>query len=905
MRVESIAGIWQVDIGDGPVDGKFPASLDENLIGHKDDGSNLWKRASLVQTKDGGEGVIPTRFTRRVTFEGQAKISRTIDIKREGNERVFLSIERARHLRLFINGTEIEPVWTANIASPYVFELSDFKDGQYECLILSDNSYPTWPREAIVYSSAATDETQTNWNGLLGKLDLHYVPQNCIKTLRIYPKGQNLDVFVELSAMTSADARLVLRSGALAETLVVDLEMSRGEHELKYTLPLNKDVRLWDEEEGHLYLMEATLESLGQVASRTERFGVREFSINDEGRLSLNGRSIFVRSETNCAVFPKTGYSPMTKEEWTDVLGVFRSYGVNLMRFHSHCPPIAAFEAADEMGMLMQPELNHWNATDAFEPEADYEYYKTEVIAILRMLANHPSFVMFSWGNELCTGDLGLERMTEFILMAKDYDPTRLYANASNAFYGAHGADPNSDFYTSQKYGGSDLRGSFAGHKGGGVEGFINEMHPNTSLNYDDAIHKLRQDFDGAVFSFEVGQFEVFPDFDEINRYDGITDPGNYRLVRDKVEDRGLMEKWPRYVEASGEMSILGYRAEVEAALRTRGLSGMSLLGLQDFPGQGTAIVGMLNALLESKPYPFAKPERFRAFFRADLPLVLLDRFTYEESEDLIAKLQFANFTKDAVNAAFDYRLIRQTDGVVLAKGSFDEADYAAGKLHDVATLEISLPALDQATRFDLEVEINGIQNSYPIWVYPRIMPRKPDSVYETKVFDDKAIQVLKDGGKVYLTPAVTKEAMPNSIETQLTTDFWSVGTFPEQEGGMGQFIDKEHPLFKDFPTDMYSSWQWWPMATTRALILPHEIDAIVTEMDSYAYLRPMAKLFECECLNGRLLVSSMGLQDLQEHPEARSLLSSIYVYMDSDEFKPDQRFDTQWIQQIFKSKDN
>ena len=148
----------------------------------------------------------------------------------------------------------------------------------------------------------------------------------------------------------------------------------------------------------------------------------------------------------------------------------------------------------------------------------------------------------------------------------------------------------------------------------------------------------------------------------------------------------------------------------------------------------------------------------------------------------------------------------------------------------------------------------------------------------------------------MYLTPPSTKEALPGSIRAQFTTDFWSVGTFAQQAGGMGQLIDSAHPLFADFPTDNHTDWQWWPMASRRAVILPKRIQAIITEMDSYAYLRPMAQLFECRCGGGRLLFSSLGLQDLQQYPEARALLSSIYRYLAGEEFAPEQELDVETV---------
>ena len=89
-------------------------------------------------------------------------------------------------------------------------------------------------------------------------------------------------------------------------------------------------------------------------------------------------------------------------------------------------------------------------------------------------------------------------------------------------------------------------------------------------------------------------------------------------------------------------------------------------------------------------------------------------------------------------------------------------------------------------------------------------------------------------------------------------------------------------------------------MANQRAMILPSKIKAIVTEMDSYAFLRPMAKLFEGKCGNGKILVSSLGLHQLTQYPEARTLLQAVYRYVSSDAFAPDQTLSRDWLNQLF-----
>ena len=819
------------------------------------------------------------------------------------------------------------------LSTPYIFELTGTAPGEHEFTFLSDNSYPGMPKAAICYSSAATDETQTNWNGILGECSMYTRPQNFIDSLRVYPRavkkeeknkagGYLLDVCVELAPGAKEiykDTKIVLQSEALAAgelentQMLTEIISCSGEELAEagtdkqenakiveiwfHNLPLRKNVKLWDEDEGNLYEVVATLdcgmpaEDGGDSTDEYRTcFGIRSFGDNGSGRLALNGRAIFLRGEANCAEYPETGHTPMTIPEWKEILLKYRSYGINCVRFHSHCEPEAAFAAADELGMLLQPELSHWDPKDAFGTEESYRYYRAELVDLLKTYANHPSFVILTLGNELQAQDEGRERMRELVRTAKRMDPTRLYANGSNAFYGEEGCDPESDFYTSQSCKDVVIRGTFSG-----MRGYLNENYPSTDRTYDEAMAEIRKEYQKPVFSFEVGQFEVLPDFEELESFHGISDPVNLKLIKKRVEERGLLPTWEKYVEATGELSRLAYREEIEAAMRTRELSGISLLGLQDFPGQGTALVGMMNSHLEPKPYPFARPERFREFFTESRIFVKMPRYTHEEGEHLTAEVEVANFGKESITGELGWTLGYRDCAVNSGRGELRcgradrQKNCPPGTYTSLGRLDIPLEVKGVSAALILTVSIGDCTSTYPVWVYQKTSPECPKNVYETRVFDEQTRAVLQNGGRVYLSPDADKESLPYSIKTQFTTDFWSVGTFADQEGGMGQLIDTEHPIFKEFPTDFHTDWQWWIMATKRAVILPHPMKTIITEMDSYAFLRPMAQMIEFRCLKGKVLLSTMELHKSQQYPEARALQTAIYEYLSGEDFEPSE----------------
>lgn len=916
-KIYSLKGTWQAKLADGSLyEVQLPGTLDTNGIGDRDKGANQWHpEINLGNAEDIINENVPiaTRYTRKHTYEGAVAFTRVIHYQPSEGTRVFLEAERARCLKLLVNDKEIVPV-IGSLSSPYLFEVTGLLSGTDTITLLSDNSYPGLPHDDIVYSSAATDETQTNWNGILGYFQLREEKEVYIRTVRVYPLGKTISVDVEVDAVQPFEGIIRIESNAIAsgqndhqvrqsvmltkDNITQQKTSCKTIHALFHQIPCRDNVRIWDEYEGNLYQLTAVLEIKDAMAdSREVTFGIRDFGDNGHGRLTLNNRVIFVRSETNCAVFPETGHDPMEVEDWLEILQKYKDYGINYMRFHSHCPPDAAFCAADRLGIMMQPELSCWNPKDALESQESYRYYCRELMQILTSYANHPSFVALTLGNELHNREMGKERMYELVQLAGSMDRTRLYAIGSNTYYGAEGCDKNSDFYTSQKYYQEELRGCFAAESNqpgekGYLQGYINNRYPNTENNYDAAMEKLRENCQKPVFSFEVGQYEILPDFDELKSFQGVLEPENLRLIQKRVEQAGLSDVWKQYVEATGELSFIGYREEIEAVMRTRELSGISLLGLQDFPGQGTALVGMMNSHLEVKPYAFASPERFRYFFRESLPLVKLKKYTYETGEMLHAEIWVANYGKEDICGEFEVTLKSRE---CIIKDKISRKSYEQGNLTKAGDIDICLKGFHHAEELDLLVVLTDerkrirLENSYRIWVYPKVTPLCPDSVYEARHFDKKARKVLQEGGIVYLSPDATKEALPDSIRTQFTTDFWSVKTFAAQEGGMGQLIDVTHPIFETFPTETHTDWQWWCMATQRAVILPKYYHAIVTEMDSYAYLRPMAQLIECRCGGGRLLFSAFGLHNLQKYPEARALQASIYQYLASDRLLPEE----------------
>ena len=920
MKKMNLSGIWQATLPSGAEGiAILPGTLDTNGLGEPDRPEKQWHaEVNLGRAEDDafGENPIHTRFTRRFTSTGPASFRREIELpEMPSGLRPVVYVERSRQLRLYINGQEAETLLPGTLNTPWRFDAAGLRPGKNELRFVADNSYPGWPAGAIIYSSAATDETQTNWNGLLGEISLAALPPVMLLNPRMIPDRGMKTCSAAAEVIAPADwaggtVRLTLRCGALAEgEASCEVPLAGGAQTVTLSgVPLRGDLRLWQMEDSYLYSLSAEMEArspAGESCRDQQELpcGFRRLEADERHRLCLNGRRILLRSEANCAAWPETGHPPMEEEAWERIIRQYQAYGVNCLRFHSHCPPEAAFAAADRLGMLMQPELSQWDPEHALESEESWAYYRTELEETLRMLGRHPSFVMLTMGNELHAGDRGVERMEKLVRQAKKILPDRLYAWGSNAFYGARGCDPESDFYTAQNYGRFQMRAISAAQDEAHpdqktrIRGYLNNDYPDGKHNYSEGMAALRENCAQPLFSFEVGQYEVLPDFHELDLFHGVTDPINYRLILRRAEKQGLMPLWDRMVEATGELALIGYREEVEAVMRTPLMSGISLLSLQDFPGQGTALVGMLNAHLLPKPFPFARAERFEAFYRDSLPLLEMEKYTYQAGETLRAGLRAVNYGSRALEGTLRITLRAaeaKQDAPALAEMRLPGVRAPQGEAEIVGKVELNLPPVEAPLAALLQLELEEapaqFRNEYRVWIYPEEEPVESGAVIRAKILTEALLRQLEEGAAVLLEPPSEEACFPGGIRGQFSTDFWSVGTFPQQEGGMGLLIDDQHPLFRHFPTSFHTDYQWWLMAGQRAMRLPDESLAagiLVRQMDSYSQLRSMAMLMELRVGKGKILISSMGLAQLPQKPEVRALRNALVKYAGSADFNP------------------
>jgi hypothetical protein len=608
-----------------------------------------------------------------------------------------------------------------------------------------------------------------------------------------------------------------------------------------------------------------------------------------DSQLLVNGRPVFMRGTLECAVFPLTGFPSTEASYWKNIFAVCKSYGLNHIRFHSWCPPEIAFDEADSAGFYLHVECSSWanqGATIGDGKPLD-EFIYDESNRIVKAYGNHPSFCMMAYGNEPA-GENHVAYLTNFVEYWKKKDSRRLYTT------GAGWPVVDESDYNSTP----DPR---IQHWGAGLNSVINSKPPKTNYDWSDIIAKWKH----PTISHEIGQWCVYPDFKETALYTGVLKAKNFEIFKETLQEHGMKNLADSFLLASGKLQVLCYKADIEAALRTKNFGGFQLLGLNDFPGQGTALVGVVNAFWKNKGYVTGK--EFSRFCNATVPLAKFSKMIYLNDEDLNVPVEAANFSEAALQNVTSTWAIKTVSGKILFHGEFAQTNIPVGNGFQLGEIKQSLASVQQPSKLILTIAVAGHENTWDFFVYPSQNPEAGKNIFVTQEFNDETINKLNDGAKVLLTlkKGSVKKEKGGDVAIGFSSIFWNTAwTHNQPPHTLGILCNPKNPALKYFPTDYYSDWQWWDaMSHSDAIILDSvskNLKPIVRVIDDWVTARPLGLLFECNVGKGKLLVSSIDLlSDADERPEAKQLLYSLEKYMETDEFNPSIKVDASKISDL------
>jgi hypothetical protein len=861
--------------------------------------SSFFKSPAYARYRVPGNIKIPFWLQPLKHYQGAAWYQKEVTIPASWNgEEITLFLERCHwESRLWVDEREIG--MRNSLGTPHLYNLTEpLSPGKHIITICIDNR--TKAIDPGLNSHSISDHTQTNWNGIVGKMYLQARAAINIHDIRIYPDidQKKITAKINVNNHTGNPAKIKLSlnvKGAVnLPVQTAEFPIVAGQNRLSVEYPMGETVRLWSEFHPSLYHLTAVLTDLTSLKSDTCRsnFGMREFKAVGK-QIQVNHQPIFLRGTLECAIFPKTGYPPTDTEAWLRIFRICRAHGLNHMRFHSWCPPEAAFDAADRAGFYLHVECSSWaNTSSAIgdgKPIDNYIYEESQ--RMVETYGNHPSFCMMGYGTEPGGGNQ-VKYLTEFVQSWKRKDNRLIYTSGAgwpslkvNDFMGLADA-------RIQRY-------------GEGLKSIINASPPNSDYDWSSRIANLKQ----PVIGNEVGEWCVYPDFKEIPKYTGVVRAKNLEIFQETLKVHGMEHLADSFVMASGKLQALCYKAEVEAAFRTPDFGGFQLLDLHDFPGQGTALVGVLNAFWEEKGY--ISPKEYNRFCNSTVPLARMKKFSFTNDENFEAGIEVAHYGEIPFQACRTGWKISDSSGRIIQQAELIPTNIPVGGITQLGKVVLPLKSTTFPGKFTLEVTCNSFTNSWDFWVYPakRAKIAGADKIKIVSVLDQDTKNFLEQGGSVLLTfkKGSLKPEYGGKIVVGFSSIFWNMAwTQKQAPHTLGILCDPGHPALSEFPTQYHSNWQWWDaMSHSGAIDLtsfPKTLKPIVRVIDDWFTNRPLALLFEAKVGKGKVLISGIDLQsNMTSRLEAQQLLFSLEKYMSGNQFNPKVEVDVEMINNLSK----
>ncbi len=876
----------------------LPASMPEMLKGDEVTVTTRWTGSlfdstyyfnpRMAQFREPGNIKFPFFLTPVRQYVGAAWYKTSVDIPADWKgRRVEFYMERP-HIEstVWINGRKVGVRNSMSVGHSY--DITDFvKAGQKATIAVMVDNRLKEEYNVGINSHSVTDQTQGNWNGIVGKIEIKSYPVTFFSDIQVYPdlaaKSAKVKMVVESSKSTKGEITLSANSFNTAKSHKVDavkqsVTLKSGSNNVEIILPMGDDMQTWDEFDPALYMLSAEINAGGMQEKKEIRFGMREISIKDK-YFYVNGRQTLMRGTVECCLFPATGYAPMDVEAWIKVFRACRNYGLNHMRFHSYCPPAAAFEAADIVGFYLQPEGPSWPNYTAKLGEGDPidEYLMEETKRISKEYGNSPSFCFLAAGNE--PQGRFMEWLNNFVLYWKNTDSRRVYTGTAGW-----------SSRTENQY-----------HIEMGARGLSwKNARPETMSDFGLNISRVTVPY----LSHETGQWCVFPNLNERRKYTGVNKAYNFDIFETLLEENGMGKLAYDFHMSSGKLQALAYKHEIEKTLRTQGYSGFQLLAINDYSGQGSALVGVTDVFYDAKEYISA--EEWRRFCNVTVPLTRMEKFVFTKGETLSAKVEVAHFGPEPLKGVRTLYKITDYLGAVITEGVVAQGDIEIGSCQQIGEVTFALDGLTAPRKYNLEIAIEGTEyvNDWDFWVYDTALEIDKGKVLVTKDVDE-AMKELANGGDVMLI-APKGVSYGKEIVQHLSPVFWNTSWFkmrPPHTTGL--FVNEYHPAFKDFPTEYHSNLQWWELVNNaspmRMSDFPIEFQPLVQSIDTWFLSRKAGMLFEAKVLNGRLMMTTMDLtSDPENRVVARQMYKSLLNYMNGEKFRPAFEIPEQTVRDLY-----
>ena len=815
---------------------------------------------------------------------------------------------QGRHFTLFLERAHWQStVWVddkefpANdsLVAPHITDLGVLTPGKHRLSIRVDNRTQLPGQGHLIDSHSVSDSLGATWNGIVGKIELRATTPVWIEDLQVFPHVETKSITVKgkIGNVTGQSGTNELhflitpfnfsKAPRMASGTNVTFSWDASGGSFETEISLNTNVEAWDEFNPTIYRLAVWP---GPFDPAGVHFGLREITHNDKDLL-INGRPVNLRLTHDGGGFPLTGYPAMDVASWKKIIQTCKDYGLNGIRFHSWCPPEAAFEAADELGFYLQPECGLWGD---FGSPVMKQWLNDETVRLLKAYGNHPSFILLSPSNE----PRNYSRFTpQWAATNYAQDNRRLYSA------GTGWADPSqvnggAQFAALVRFGRGELR--------------------NASGWFGRDYRTALQDVHIPVLAHEVGQWCAYPDFDVMKKFTGYLQPGNYDIFKYIAEQNGVLDEDKDFAWASGRFQLACYKEEIEANLRTPGLAGFQLLDLHDYLGQGTALIGVLDAFWQPKSYVTAA--EYHRFAGPTVPLARLEHRIYTSDQSLESDVEIYHFGEKPIVGAVPYWKIVNLSGATVASGEWEARDIPIGKNIPLGKISANLSKLTAPGQYRLVVGVGDdvrslkssetkmsepphvgsykvFENDWNFWLYPaQVSAATPSDVLVTRTWSEAATR-LAAGGKVLFMPGAADLDPAKCPPMKNVPVFWNIqmtvrppqNARPKFDAMLGLLCDTNHPALAEFPTEPNCDWQWTPLVNNvRSINLsqaPRSLRPIVWAIDDWNRNWKLGVIFECNVGPGRLLVSAINLE--RGGSQLQQLRRSLLDYMAGEKFKP------------------
>ncbi len=885
------------------LDGQWSFQLDPDNFGDQEQWQAPAKKLSgtiIVPGAWDAQGYGPETDKMRHNFIGKGWYKRTVYVPAAGEgHRFYLKFGGVyRDVRVWVNGREAG--YHIGYVSQFEFDVTPFvQPGRPAEITLCVNSKQQIDIDPLMGCIDIIDHLFSFWGGIQGHVDLERRNATWLDELFVQPQLSADRVLVSARVSGAAGGADTVRlevfgpDGNQAATSELLLIRAFAGERLEISAGLPGAPR-WTPESPKLHRGRLTLLQGQQVVDTIEtRFGMRSIEIRGSD-FYVNGIKYYLNGYGDDAVYVETIAPPSDKQFYLDRLKVAKNYGFNFVRHHSHFVNPEYYEACDEIGMFVSPELpiaypRFYNRAKGVGRDL---YLKEWSVAIIRY-RNHPSIFDWCVGNELWDG---VDLAPQFMNVARKLDPTRPFVDSDGLF----------------------PPGFIDGTKDRPTLDFYSVMFEILTLPLENPDKFATGTPLKPIVGHEEGNFVHFPRLDSIPLYDKTPfKPFWLTVARDKIAEQGLLAETPNWSLQSEKLYYLCHKINLEALRKNPKISGYHWWLLQPWYPGSNGLVDIHRRDLSNTP------ERVR---QINAPIVLLQDgldLNYRGNQTVRLQLSTSNYSPAALQSPELSWEVRRA-GKIVHEGRCPAGEVAQGQIVPLGFIEFKLADSTGPEKFEIKVALKAggqtVTNQWDSWVYPakapaleerhplyasadllpmltayqpKLIPARGElpspAVYVVRQPDERLIKVAERGSSVViLSPA---GVFPTDVTTFKSA--WWLGVFPGDSNAGTVVYDS--PVTKAMTPDGWCDGGWFrllqgaqtvilddlpaqPDVVIRALNVHSAPTGFTRELDYDFIWRNKSLLFETRVGEGSWIVSGLNFDSALRHggPEGPWLLTQL-----------------------------